>query len=291
MRRTLELADENHIPFLASALTFDTLLAAVPFILLFLAGLGELSQGAATAAPNPTDLFERFLPPHVRGDNDPFAVVEELLGRLAQVGQQVTLVAAPLFLWFSTRAFASARTALNDIYDVALRPARRRHFLTGFLVAKSRDLGMVIATIALFLMSTSISTGLALAQAWGEDLVPSLGFWVSWVGSLVAQAVAFGFIILLFLLLYRFGTQRRMPFRAALTASLFAAPAFELARRLYAFYLTNVVAWERATAGTGVGAAILFVLWMYYSALVFLLGAVVAETWMLRDLQKRQRAV
>jgi uncharacterized BrkB/YihY/UPF0761 family membrane protein len=34
----------------------------------------------------------------------------------------------------------------------------------------------------------------------------------------------------------------------------------------------------------------LFVLWAYYTALVFLVGAVVAQTWNLREMQRRQRA-
>ena len=40
-----------------------------------------------------------------------------------------------------------------------------------------------------------------------------------------------------------------------------------------------------------VSTAVLFVLWLYYTAIVFLLGAVVAETWELRKMQQRQRAI
>jgi membrane protein len=150
---------------------------------------------------------------------------------------------------------------------------------------------MVVVTIVLFLASTTITTGLVLAQAWGEERVPAFGFWLSSLGRFLAEGVAFVFIVALFLMLYRFGSQRRMPIRAALVASLFAGAAFELARRLYALYLRNVASYNVATTDANVGAVVLFVLWMYYSALVFLLGAVVAETWMLRQLQQRQRAV
>lgn len=261
-------------------------------MLLVLAGLGQLLEGTTAVPPSPTELFERFLPPHLRGPDDPFAAAEALLGRIVSFGQKVTLVAVPAFLWFATRAFASARTALNDIYDVSLRPPRRRrNFVVGILVGKGRDLMMVIVTILLFLASTAITAGLVLAQAWGEVRVPTMGFWLSSVGRLLAEAVAFVFIVALFLILYRFGSQRRMPIRAAMVASLFAGAAFELARRLYALYLTNVASYNVAATDANLGALILFVLWMYYSALVFLLGAVVAETWMLRHLQQRQRAV
>ena len=90
---------------------------------MLLAGLGWLAQVITNgASPDPTRLFEQFLPPHQTGPGDPFAAGEALLGRIARFGQRVTLVAVPTFLWFATRTFASMRTALNDIYDVSLRP-------------------------------------------------------------------------------------------------------------------------------------------------------------------------
>lgn len=260
----------------------------MPLILLLLAGLGHLLRGAN--GMDPTVLFGNFLPPHQAGPGDPFAAAEALLGRLVRFGQQVTLVAVPAFLWFSTRAFASVRTALSDIYDTGLRP-RHRHFLVGFVFGKARDLMMVGMTIVLFLVSTAISTGLALAQAWGQERIPALAFWVSTVGQMVAQGLAFVFIVLFFLLLYRFGSVRRMRFQAVVVASLFAALAFELARRLYAFYITNIAVWNVAARDAGLGVIVLFVIWVYYSSLVFLFGGVVAETWELRRLQHRQRAI
>jgi uncharacterized BrkB/YihY/UPF0761 family membrane protein len=39
-----------------------------------------------------------------------------------------------------------------------------------------------------------------------------------------------------------------------------------------------------------IGAAVLLILWIYYTAIVFLLGGVVAETWELRKMQQRQQA-
>ncbi len=280
------------MPFLASALTFDTLLAVIPFLLLLLVGLSWLAQGVSPGSfPDPTQLFERFLPPHSTGPEDPFASAERILGRIARFGQKVTLVAVPAFLWFATRAFASVRTALNDIYDVSLRPRRHRHFLLGILYGKLRDLAMVVMTLLLFVTSNAISTSLVLMQAWGEARAPRFSFWVTSFGHLLGQVVAFGFIVVLFFFLYRFASPRHIRWSAALVASLFAGVAFEVARRRFAFYVVNVASWSRASTDAQLGAIILAVVWIYYSALVFLLGGVVAETWELRRLQHIHRAV
>ncbi len=47
---------------------------------------------------------------------------------MAEYGSRLSLYAVPAFLWFSTRLFASIRTALNQMYDVSVRPPKRRHF-------------------------------------------------------------------------------------------------------------------------------------------------------------------
>ena len=83
----------------------------------------------------------------------------------------------------------------------------------------------------------------------------------------------------------------REGWRSALLAAVFAAVAFEIAKRLYGLYLQNFAALRAASGDATIGALVLFVLWIYYTALVFLLGGVVAETWELRQMQKRQRAI
>ena len=68
---------------------------------------------------------------------------------------------------------------------------------------------------------------------------------------------------------------------------MFTAVLFELAKRAFGWYLDHLAVVNRFSTDANIGAAILFVLWLYYTALVFLIGGVVAETW---DLWVRQRA-
>jgi membrane protein len=288
----LQAADEDNIPFLANGLTFDALLAAVPFILLVLIGLTHLAQAVTHGPPIDTVLlFHRFLPPHVSAsDSDPFVIIERLLTGITQNRGQLSLYAAPAFLWFSTRLFGGIRTALNDIYDVSLRPARHRGFIMVYLQAKLRDTVMVIGTVILFLMNTLLTTGLAILQARGAESVPQLAFFVSTLGRLVTEFLAFAFSVSLFYITYRYASARRLPWRTALLAATFTAVLFEVAKRLYALYLANFTSFD-AWGDANLAAGALFILWVYYTAIVFLLGAVVAETWELRKMQEHQRAI
>lgn len=263
-------------------------------MLLLLVGLTHLVQALSNGSTvDTTALFHRFFPPHTAvPGSDPFALIERLLSGIAANRGQLSLYAAPAFLWFSTRLFAGVRTSLNDIYDVSARPLPRRHFLLNLLLAKLRDSGMVLATVVLFLANTLLTTGLALLRDRGAERAPAeLEFFVSTMGRLSGEVLALAFSISLFYVTYRYASLRHLPWRTALLASTFTALLFEVAKRLYGLYLANFASLEGPGGDANVGAAVLFVLWVYYTAIVFLLGAVVAETWELRKMQQRQRAI
>ncbi len=269
----------------------------MPFVLLLLIGLTHLAQALLGGVDlgggaDPTLLFHRFLPAHAdTPGQDPFDLFEGLLTRITRNRNELSLVAAPAFIWFSTRLFAGLRTSLNWVYDVAARPQPRRNFVVVYLRGKLRDVAMVLATLILFLLNTVMTAGLALIQSRGAAVAPELRFFVSTAGRVLTELLAFAFLVSLFYLVYRYASIRRLPGKTALMAAAFAALAFELAKRLYAWYLANVASLSGPSGDANVGAAVLFVLWIYYTALVFLLGGVVAETWELRQIQTRQRAI
>jgi membrane protein len=198
-------------------------------------------------------------------------------------------VAVPAFVWFSTRLFAGVRTALNEIYDVSVRPSRPRHPIIAYLRGKLRDAGMVLATLLLFLGNTAVTAGLAYGESRGALVAPHLRFWVNWLGRLTGEGLAFAFQVVLFYVVYRYASLRRIPGRIALIASVFSAVCFEIAKRLYGLYLAHIASFESMSGDGQVGAVVLFVLWVYYTAIVFLVGGVVAEMWDLRTMQTQQR--
>ena len=79
LRRTYEAAVEDNIAFLASALSFDLLLTAIPFIVLLLGAAGYLVQHQVTTQQIAVrELVEGLLPPHPAGAGDRFATLERL---------------------------------------------------------------------------------------------------------------------------------------------------------------------------------------------------------------------
>jgi membrane protein len=103
----------------------------------------------------------------------------------------------------------------------------------------------------------------------------------------VAGLLAYLAVAVLFLIVYVVAPSRKMAWDTALVAALFASLGFEVAKRLYGFYLVEFVTLDRLISNTTAIALLLFVLWVYATALVFLAGGEVAETY---DLARRQRA-
>lgn len=266
-------------------------MAAVPLLLILLTALSVVLE--ATLGTAPTDLaglFQRFFPAETgAGAGASFAAIAALLDRIREVGWTLTLVAAPVFVWTGLRLFAGIRTSLSWIYDVSVRP-QRGHALARWLRGKGRDLVMLLVTFVLLAAHVLLSTGLVVLQAWSAAEVPGLAFFLTGAGRWLGEGLALAFLLALFMVLYRWASPRRMGRIAALIAAGFGALAFELAKNLFGWYVANVMSGAPMRLDANLGALLLFVLWMYYTALVFLLGGIVAETWEMRLMLRRQQA-
>ncbi len=256
-----------------------------------LVGLSYAAELSPYASPEDLQrLFSRFVPHITNAQGDgPFDRISGVLLGVIRSRGTISLYALPLFLWFSTRLFASIRTALTLVYDV---PPRRegQHFVFGYLAGKLRDAVMVGVTVVLVVVNAVLTAGLKVLKARANLLGaddPAFGFFLTGLGRVLTECVAFAFLVGLFYLVYRHASPRRLPRGAAIAGSIFSAIMFEVAKRGFGWYLRHLAMMQEFAAGPNLAAVLLFILWLYYTALVFLLGSVVAETW---DLRSRQRA-
>jgi membrane protein len=271
VRRTLEAAFEDNIPFLASALSFDLLLTALPFVMLLLAVVGYLVQHQITTQQVELhELLARFLPTGANGAGvGAFERVESMVGGIVRHRGRLTVVGLPLFLWFSTRLFAGLRAALNEVFDTdEIRP---------WALAKLIDLMMVLVTGAVLVAN-------ALLAAFEARKVGLDWFWRFGV-----ETIAFALGVLLFFLIFKVLPSRRIRWQMALVAAVFCSLGFEVAKRLYALYVAKFVTFDRVASDANVVALFLFLLWVYYTAYLFLLGSEVAETYDLVRMRRTQR--
>jgi membrane protein len=283
VKRTIEGAYEDNLPFLASALSFDVILTAIPFLVVLLAVVGSLVQHQITTQQvNLEELLRRFMPagggPGGGESGAAFRNVERILEQVVASRGQLTLVGLPLFLYFSTRLFGGLRAALNEVFDTE----ERRPWPIGKLI----DLALVLLTGGLLLVSALLP---AIEARTLGLMMESDNFLLEWMYRLSLEIVAFGFSTALFLAVFKVLPSRRIAWRTAVVAAVFCALAFELAKRLYALYVAHFVTLDRLASNANAGAFILLILWIYYTNCVFLIGGEIAEAYDLVRMRRAQR--
>jgi len=254
--------------FLASALAFDALLAALPFCVLVLAALGYVMHGLGMSLGDVHAVLDRFFPVHRGGAADAFTRIDEFATAIAENRSELSVYGIPFFLWFSTRFYTAVRNSLNDIFDIE----ETRPFLVGLAV----DFLLVIATTALFV---------------GNALVSADTILTGLIAPFNATFSAFGFATVLFFLVDSIAPARRIRWDTALMAALVAALGFEGAKKLYALYIEEFATMDRLVSNANLIALVLFLLWLYATACAFLIGGEVAETYDLAKKQRKQRAI
>ena len=269
-------AGEDDVFFLAGGIAFDVLFAAVPFLLMLVGIFGiVLARVVDDPRKAAVDYIVNILPPTEAVVARTYKIVDTVLAGRTSFG----VIGLVLFLWISSRLIATLRASLKEIFDL---PEER-----GMIEGKVFDLQMVFVAGTLFLANTGITLVLDAAQRLGIRVVGSRWLDVETVQLVWGRLLAFVFIFLMFLSIYRYLPRRRTPWRMALVAAVFTSLAWELLKGLFAVYILYATSWQEVYGA--LVTPMILVLWIYYSALVFILGGEVAHVYELLRVRRAQR--
>ena len=281
-RRVWDNSGEDNVFFLAGGLAFNILLAAVPFFLLVVTGLTFLlDSDAASSSALLTSMLEALLPP--QADVVRTAIVQ-ILNDVLRARTSLAIYSAIGFVWFSTRLFGSLRSVLAEVFDIENE--------RGIVAGKIFDIQITIIASVLIVLYATVSFYLAIYTRSGVRLLGELGIRAEAITTLqywAGQLIAFVVIMLMFFALYKYLPLRRVRARTALVASFFTTVMFELARHLFSRLIGS---FHPGSLYTGtIAALVIAVVWVYYSALIFILGGEVGQVYELRRTRRQQRAV
>jgi membrane protein len=281
-RRVWDNSGEDNVFFLAGGLAFNILLAAVPFFLLVVTGLTYLlGRDPASSSALITSMLEALLPP--QADVVRTAILT-ILNDVLRARASLAIYSAIGFIWFSTRLFGSLRSVLAEVFDIENE--------RGIVAGKIFDIKITVIASVLIVLYAALSFYLAIYTRSGVQLLAELGIRAEAIGSLqywLGQLVAFTVIFVMFFALYKFLPLRRVRARAAVVAALFTTLLFEVARHVFARVIGS---FHPGSLYTGtIAALVIAVVWVYYSALIFILGGEVGQVYELRRTRRLQRAV
>ena len=272
MKTSLHLVRESGRSFsrnrgalMAAALAFYTLLAVAPLVMVGLAIVGELFGTEAEREDLARGLGEAM-------GYEPSGTISDWLVRGSHSPGIVSAVAIAVALTMSTRLFAQVHSALNEIWGVSPeRPdgfrARMREFLGRRLLA----FGMVLGS-GLLLLVLVIARGLSHAIRREHFETTS---WTLTTVDVVQTVLSLCVVALISAVTYKVLPDRAVPWKSAWTGGALTSVLFNAG----ILFLGAYVGWITRTQSFGPAGAFVFLLvWLYYSAQAFILGAELSRT-------------
>ncbi len=247
-------------PFeLAAALSYYTLFSLAPLLIIAISVAG-LVFGREAAQDQIVETLKSVV------GADSAAAVQAMIekaGEKPTTGIISTIVGFIVLLFGAGGVVGQLQTSLNKIWQVTAKPNQG---IWGFIRQRFFSFAMVLAIGFLLLVSlvvTAVLTSLSgmLSGLFGDATV---------IAHLVDISVSFGLITLLFALIYKFVPDVQIQWKdvwvgAALTSVLFTGGKF-----LIGLYLGSSGV---SSAYGAAGSLITVLLWVYYSSLIFFLGA------------------
>jgi membrane protein len=244
----------------SAAIAYYTLFSLAPILVIAIAIAGfvfgeDAAQGALVGqlrglmGEQGADLVQSM----VKGASNPHA------------GIVATLIGVVTLLVTSTGVFSELQTDLNAIWK-AEAPTTVTESVTAILKVRALGLGLVAAVGFLLIVSLLVSAVLAALAIYASRLFAGAGILVLVANFLVSYAL----IAAMFAVIYKVLPDKPLNWYEAIVGAIVTALLFTVGKALIGLYIgTSAIANSYGAAGT----AIVLLLWIYYSAVIFLLGA------------------
>src|SRR5579883_37939 len=236
----------------AGALSYTTLFAIVPLLTAVLAILAAFPVFAGWRVAISDFIFRNFVP--AAG-----ATVQNYLLQFADNASKLTAVGIVFLLISALMMMASIEDRFNRIWRVQTARSGGSRLL---LYWAALTIGPLLIVAALALLSRVLPLSPqpnAQPLPWAQPFFALLPFALTW---------------LVLLGMYMLIPNRTVAFRHAGIAALIAAILFEIARVLFALYVQHVPSYQQIYGA--LAAAPIFLIWVYLSWVIVLLGASLA---------------
>jgi membrane protein len=249
---------DDYAQSMGAALAYYTMFSIAPLLLIVISIAG-LIFGVEAARGEIVGQLQSLMGPQGA------AAVQGLLESVNKPAESVTatLVGGVLLLVGATSVFGELQDALDRIWRV---PKTSRGGIWSLLRSRLLSFGMILGIGFLLMVSLVVSAALAaLGKMWG----PLFSEW-----ELLANGadflVGFAFTMSGFALIYKIMPRVRVDWSDVWIGAAVTALLFSIGKSLIGLYIGK----SGVTSGFGAaGSLVVMLLWVYYSAQIFLMGA------------------
>jgi membrane protein len=258
-RRAVEQFGEDNVSAMGAALAYYTLFSIAPLLILAIRMAGYFYDEEQVR----TQVYAQL---KATMTEESAKAIQEMIDRVHETqsgGDWVPGIGIVLLLAGSLGIFLHIRSSLCRIWR--LEPPRGSSIL-GVLLNYGLAILMILVTGLLLLASLALSTGLALLVEKLEEWLP--GNPARW--HVLEFAVSIVFFTIVFALVYRILSGRRIAWRYVWYGSLVTALLFTFGKTLLGWYL----AYSSTVSVYGAaGSVVAFMVWVFYSSQILFFGA------------------
>ena len=244
---------------MGAALAYYTFFSMAPLLLIVISVAGLL-LGREAAQGQLMDELAGLLGPEAA------ASIQALIASASEPAESWwgTVVGLVVMLAGATTVFAELQGALDRIWRAPERPGGGG--LWALVRARVLSFGVILGMGFLLMVSLVFGAVItALGRWWGD----TVGEWV-WLAQSLNMGLGFVITATVFAMIYKLMPRARVEWKDVWVGALVTAVLFSLGKALISLYLG---ASGLASAYGAAGSLVLVLVWVYYSAQVFLLGA------------------
>lgn len=248
---------EHHASRIGAALAFYTVFSLGPILLLAVVVAGFFF-GQGTARGEIHQQISTLIGPQAAAE------VQMILLRAHRptAGVIATAISVVTLLLSADTALVELKSGLDEIWSV---PAASRRWYWDYLRTRLLSIALILALGGLLLASLLFSAALGALETLSRGIF-IVGMVLHWTSSVVS----FGLAVLLFATVYKVLPSLRLAWKDVAAGALITAVLFAAGKYAIGVYLGSSTV---ASMYGAAGSVIVVLLWVYYSAQVFLFGA------------------
>jgi membrane protein len=231
----------KNVTFMAAGLAYNAFISLTPLLIVLFLTLTLVGSGLETRV---ADAAQTYLPGPIA------AVVEGLLGSETSVGG-ASVIGLVVLVWGGFKVFRGLDTAFSEIYETTTQNS---------FVDKIRDGVVVLVALVLAVVAT---VGVSVLFGLFTDTFPLLSY--------LSPLVLLGGLLVALLPMYYVFPDADLKLHDVLPGAVFAAVGWAAFQGVFQVYLV----FSDPGSGSFFGGVIVVVTYLYFSALVLLVGAVI----------------
>jgi membrane protein len=250
---------DDYAPSMGAAIAYYTVFSIAPLLIIVIAVAGLIWGQEAVQG----EIFGQLA--GLLG-KEGAAGIQSLLASADKPAEGIisTVISVAILIVGATTVFAELQSALDRIWKVPAQQKKSGIWAT--IRARLLSFGLVLGLAFLLMVSLVTSAALSAFGSWFGGLMPG---WEVLL-QLINVVLSIGFTAVLFAMIYRYMPQVEIAWRDVMVGGLVTAVLFQVGKVGISLYIgKSAVASPFAAAGS----IVVLLVWVYYAAQVFLLGA------------------